>query len=143
MVEETYCGGKKGLITKSTGYKILWAGRYLERIENIARIGLLTVECGKTTDEISKLLGINKDVFTYLKDNLDFLREDLRSFGDEAVINAVTTLEGAIHAKSDNLKDYFNGILQASLYLGSVIEDKLRPNTGIFYPRKQEEIKTQ
>ncbi|WP_221288446.1 alpha-E domain-containing protein [Stygiolobus caldivivus] len=131
------------MITKSTAYKIWWAGRYLERIENTARMGLIALECGKDVNELPKVLGINKDVFTYLKDNLDVLREDLRSFGDEAVINSVATLEGAIYAKNNDLKEYFKGVLQAALFLGSIIEDKIGPTITTFYPRKQEEIKTQ
>ncbi|MFP3202993.1 MAG: alpha-E domain-containing protein [Sulfolobus sp.] len=127
---------------KSLAYKVFWAGRYLERIENICRMYLLAIDkCSPT--EVPLYLGVNEDIRKYLVRNLEMLREDLRAFSDEKVMNAVATLEGAIYSSNSDLKSYFSAILQSVLYLGSIIEDEIKPVQQIIIPKKQEEVKTQ
>ncbi|MEJ2776213.1 hypothetical protein DDW09_02845 [Sulfolobus sp. SCGC AB-777_L09] len=127
---------------KSLAYKVFWAGRYLERIENICRMYLLAIDkCSPT--EVPLYLGVNEDIRKYLVRNLEMLREDLRAFSDEKVMNAVATLEGAIYSSNSDLKSYFSAILQSVLYLGSIIEDEIKPVQQTIIPKKQEEVKTQ
>lgn len=127
---------------KSLAYKVFWAGRYLERIENICRMYLLAIDkCSPT--EVPLYLGVNEDIRKYLVRNLEMLREDLRAFSDEKVLNAVATLEGAIYSSNSDLKSYFSAILQSVLYLGSIIEDEIKPVQQTIIPKKQEEVKTQ
>jgi hypothetical protein len=129
-------------LIKSLAYKVFWAGRYLERIENICRMYLLAIDkCSPT--EVPLYLGVNEDIRKYLVRNLEMLREDLRAFSDEKVMNAVATLESAIYSSNSDLKSYFSAILQSVLYLGSIIEDEIKPVQQTIIPKKQEEVKTQ
>lgn len=71
------------------------------------------------------------------------MREDIRSFGNEKVMNPVTSLEGAIYSSTVGSKEYFASVSKAGMYLGEVIEDQLGPKNVTYIPRKQEEIRTQ
>jgi hypothetical protein len=103
---------------------------------------LLAIDkCSPT--EVPLYLGVNEDIRKYLVRNLEMLREDLRAFSDEKVMNAVATLEGAIYSSNSDLKSYFSAILQSVLYLGSIIEDEIKPVQQTIIPKKQEEVKTQ
>lgn len=128
---------------KSLAYKVFWAGRYLERIENISRMSLLAIDKGGDISSIPSYLGIDEDVQKYLINNFEILREDVRAFGDEKVMNALSSLEGAIYSSTSDLREYFLAVLKSTLYLGEVIEDQLKPVITTTLPRKQEEIKTQ
>ncbi|AWR96734.1 hypothetical protein DFR86_03635 [Acidianus sulfidivorans JP7] len=132
------------MITKSTQYKIFWAGRYLERIENITRTSLLLIDKGISLEELQKYLGIgNQDIIKYIQNNFEILREDIRSFGNEKIINALTSLEGAVYSSTDQKRDYFSLVLRTTLHLGEIIEDEISPKNVINIPKKQEEIRTQ
>ena len=123
-------------------YKIFWAGRYLERIENISRMYLLAIDkCNPS--EVPQYLGANEDIKKYLISSFEMLREDLRAFGNERIMNALATLEGALYSSNSDLKGYFSSVLQSVLYLGSIIEDELKPVQQVGLPKKQEEVKTQ
>ncbi|AOL16636.1 hypothetical protein BFU36_07905 [Sulfolobus sp. A20] len=127
---------------KSTAYKVYWAGRYLERIENIARFGVYFAEKGIPIEDMNKILGID-DVFSYLFNEFKILREDIRAFGDEASINALSALEASIYAKNNDLKSYFMNVLNSALYVLNVIEENLKPKSISIMPKKQEEIRSQ
>lgn len=128
---------------KSLAYKVFWAGRYLERIENISRMSLLAIDKGVDISSTPSYLGINDDIQKYLISNFEILRENIRAFGNEKVMNALSSLEGAIYSSTSDLRGYFSAILKSTLYLGEVIEDQLKPVITTTLPRKQEEIKTQ
>ncbi len=127
---------------KSTGYKVYWTGRYLERIENIARFGLYLTEKGMSVQDISEILGTD-DIFSYIINEFQFLREDIRGFGDEANMNALSSLETAIYTKPDDAKKYFINILNSVTYLGNTLEENLKPKFISIMPKKQEEIGSQ
>jgi len=129
-------------LIKSTGYKVYWTGRYLERIENIARFGLYLTEKGMSVQDISKILGTD-DIFSYIINEFQFLREDIRGFGDEANMNALSSLETAIYTKPDDAKKYFINILNSVTYLGNTLEENLKPKFISIMPKKQEEIGSQ
>ncbi len=127
---------------KSTAYKVYWAGRYLERIENIARFGIYFAEKGIPIEDMNKILGTD-DVFSYLSNEFKILREDIRAFGDEMSMNALAALEASIYAKNNDLKKYFMDVLNSTLYVLNVIEENLRPKSITILPKKQEEIRSQ
>jgi hypothetical protein len=129
-------------LIKSTGYKVYWTGRYLERIENIARFGLYLTEKGMSVQDISEILGTD-DIFSYIINEFQFLREDIRGFGDEANMNALSSLETAIYTKPDDAKKYFINILNSVTYLGNTLEENLKPKFISIMPKKQEEIGSQ
>lgn len=104
---------------------------------------MLTIDKGGDVSSIPSYLGINNDVQKYLIENFEMLREDIRSFADEKVMNALSSLEGAIYSSTTELRGYFSSVLKSTLYLGEVIEDQLKPTVNTNLPRKQEEIKTQ
>lgn len=127
---------------KSTAYKVYWTGRYLERIENIARFGIYLDDKGISIQELNNILGVS-DVFLYLSNEFQLLREDIRGFGDEAVMNALSALEITIYAKRDNISKYFADILNAVIYLENMVEENLKPQSVYIMPKKQEEIGSQ
>jgi len=129
-------------LIKSTAYKVYWAGRYLERIENIARFGIYFAEKGIPIEDMNKILGTD-DVFSYLSNEFKILREDIRAFGDEMSMNALAALEASIYAKNNDLKKYFMDVLNSTLYVLNVIEENLRPKSITILPKKQEEIRSQ
>ena len=104
---------------------------------------MLAIDKGVGVSSIPSYLGINEDVQKYLIENFEILREDLRSFANEKVMNALSSLEGAIYSSTSDLRGYFSSVLRSALYLGEVIEDQLKPIVNANLPRKQEEIKTQ
>ncbi|ARM75197.1 alpha-E domain-containing protein [Acidianus manzaensis] len=130
------------MISKSTSYKIFWAGRYLERIENLSRTCLLLLDKGLPLQDFQKYLGINEDIVKYIQRNFEIMREDIRSFGNEKVMNAVASLEGAVYSSKES-REYFASVLRFTLLLGEIIEDEISPKNIVNIPKKQEEIKTQ
>jgi len=129
-------------LIKSTAYKVYWTGRYLERIENIARFGVYLANNGISIQEMNNILGV-KDAFLYISNEFQLLREDIRGFGDEAVMNALSSLETTIYAKRDNLSKYFADILNTIIYLENMVEENLKPQFVSIMPKKQEEIGSQ
>lgn len=106
-------------------------------------MSLLAIDKGVDISSTPSYLGINDDIQKYLISNFEILRENIRAFGNEKVMNALSSLEGAIYSSTSDLRGYFSAVLKSTLYLGEVIEDQLKPVITTTLPRKQEEIKTQ
>jgi hypothetical protein len=126
-------------LIKSTAYKVYWAGRYLERLENIARFSLLLLDKGLNLDDLNKALGVD-DVFSYLASQFEVMREDLRAVAGEEVMNALASMEASVYASKEDVRRYFLNLQNSSFYLGRAMEDELGPNVSYFPPKKQEEI---
>ncbi|MUN30013.1 hypothetical protein GC250_11350 [Sulfolobus metallicus DSM 6482 = JCM 9184] len=126
------------LLSKSTGYKIYWAGRYLERIENVSRMGLFLSLKGEE-DSLKAILATN-DVKDYLKTEFLLVREDIRSFVDDNVIASLAYMERAIYSIDDGEK-YFRDLLQATLAVENAIENFMAYPSNTIFPKKQEEVR--
>ena len=113
------------MITRSTAYKIYWAGRYLERIEDIARASLCALHSNVPLDSLAKEFGLNskEEIIEYIKKSFEMLREDIRGFADESVIIQVNNLGFAIDSEHNDMEKYFSSILTSVMALGSSLEN--------------------
>ncbi len=123
------------MLSKSTAYKVLWAGRYLERIENIARVGLFL----KDEEGVKAVFAVS-DVREYLKSQFNLMREDMRSFADENVIASLSYLERAVLSDATGEK-YYRDVLESVLSVGNAVEGMMAPHSKFMLPKKQEEVR--
>ncbi len=124
--------------SKSTGYKVFWAGRYLERLENIARVGLFLSMRGD--EELLKSSLSVDDIKGYVEMEFNMMREDMRNFVDENVMASLSYLERAVFSDSSGEK-YYKDLLQSVLAVGSAIEGFMAPSSNSAIPKKQEEVR--
>ncbi|AAK41546.1 alpha-E domain-containing protein [Saccharolobus solfataricus] len=112
------------MLPKSIAYKIYWAGRYLERIENICRMSLLAINNGLNINTVAKQLGFDNEyeLINYVKTSFQYLRENVRSFADEKVIIQVNTLEFLIDSDKSDLQSYFTQLLNGVYNVGNSFE---------------------
>ncbi|WP_338602537.1 alpha-E domain-containing protein [Sulfolobus tengchongensis] len=111
-------------IVKSIAYKIYWAGRYLERIENVCRISIFTLKSGLDLKSVAKEYGLEdeKEVINYIRTSFQYLREDIRSFGDEKLMIEANSLGFLIDSDNSDLINYFTQILNGVINLGNSFE---------------------
>ncbi|QPG48984.1 alpha-E domain-containing protein [Saccharolobus solfataricus] len=112
------------MLPKSIAYKIYWAGRYLERIENICRMSLLAINNGLNINTVAKQLGFDNEyeLINYVKTSFQYLRENVRSFADEKVIIQVNTLEFLIDSDKSDLQSYITQLLNGVYNVGNSFE---------------------
>ncbi|BFI76974.1 alpha-E domain-containing protein [Sulfurisphaera ohwakuensis] len=123
------------MIPRSTAYKIYWAGRYLERIENMCRVSLLALHNGVSLDNLAKEYGLKdgSEIFQYIKNSFAMLREDLRSFVDEKTLIEVNSLGFQIDSDVNDLEGYFIRILNDA--------NKLSQSLETFFVKSKEELR--
>ena len=113
------------MITKTTAYKIYWAGRYLERIEDIARASLCALHSNTSLDSLAKEYGLNskEEIVIYIKKSFEFLREDIRGFADESIMIQLNNLGFIIDSNYTDMESYFSSILTSVMALGSSLDN--------------------
>ncbi|MCY0849744.1 alpha-E domain-containing protein [Sulfuracidifex metallicus] len=129
------------MLTKSLAYRIYWAGRYLERIENICRISVIALNNGISLDSIAKEYGLKdeKELFEYIRMSLEQLRENIRSFASERMMIEVNEMELRINSPKDNLISYFNNIISSAMSLGNGLEEYFNERMYNLRVRSQQE----
>ncbi|BFH74652.1 alpha-E domain-containing protein [Sulfurisphaera javensis] len=129
------------MIPKSIGYKIYWAGRYLERIENVCRASLFALHNGKSLDSLAKEYGLEneKDLMKYIKTSFEYLREDIRGFADERILIEVNSLGLQINSNTSDLESYFSRLLIVINSIGSMLENYFIKTKEEMRIRSQEE----
>lgn len=129
------------MLTKSLAYRIYWTGRYAERIEDICRTAILALSNGISLDTVAFAYGLSKgeDLFEYIQKTFNFMRENIRSFGDEKLLVNINELEFKINLSKSDLTSYFIGIENSILEVEKRLEEFLAENKGELRISSQEE----
>ncbi|BCS93093.1 alpha-E domain-containing protein [Metallosphaera javensis (ex Sakai et al. 2022)] len=129
------------MLTRSIAYRIYWAGRYLERIENIGRISIIAINSGISLDSVAKGYGLEgqKELFDYIRTSFEYLRENIRSFAGERLMIEVNEMELRINSSKEDLLGYFNGIISSTVSLGNALESYFNDRGSPLRVRSQQE----